>query len=284
MQLTDHLHQLSIPFSVPTPLGDLPRSVNLWLLVGECIVVIDSGVAGSERRVAAYLQGLGRSVAEIDWLLLTHSHPDHIGAAAALVELSGCQVAAHAAERDWIEDPQLQARQRPVPGFAGLVQGAVAVTRELDDGEVLKFDGLPELTVLHTPGHSRGSLSLWAAQAGWLVSGDAIPVPGDLPIFDDFAAARAALQRLRACTPQLLLSSWQEEVRGPGAARRLEAATAWLEQLATRVRQEAPQVAGDPDPLAFCRRLVPRLGLPAVAVNPLVARSLAACLAPHGEE
>lgn len=279
MQLTPHLHQLTIPFTVPTPLGDLPRSVNLWLLLGPRIVVIDSGVAGSEGLVAAYLQGLGRSVAEIDWLLLTHSHPDHIGAAAALVAASDCRVAAHAAERDWIEDPQLQARQRPVPGFAGLVRGAVTVTRELGDGEVLRFDGLPELTVLHTPGHSRGSLSLRAAGEGWLVGGDAVPVPGDLPIFDDFPAALASLRRLRAHAPELLLSSWQEEVCGAGVARRLEAATAWLEQLATLARQQAPQVAGDPDPLALCRRLAPHLGLPAAAVNPLVARSLAACLA-----
>lgn len=174
MQLSPVLHQLTVRFTVPTPAGPLPRSANLWILVGRRLVVIDSGVAGAEEKLSSYLHGLGRTPQEIDWLLLTHSHPDHIGAAAAVVESSGCRVAAHRAERGWIEDPQLQLRERPVPGFNQLVQGPVAVARELVDGEVLHFDGLPPLTVLHTPGHSMGSLSFWAPSERWLVSGDAV--------------------------------------------------------------------------------------------------------------
>ena len=56
MQLTPHLHQLTIPFTVPTPCGALPRTVNLYVLVGRRITLIDSGVAGSETQVVAYLQ------------------------------------------------------------------------------------------------------------------------------------------------------------------------------------------------------------------------------------
>jgi glyoxylase-like metal-dependent hydrolase (beta-lactamase superfamily II) len=279
MQLAPQLHQLTIPFTVPTPGGPLPRSANLWILTGRRIVVIDSGVAGAEAAIATYLRPLGRSLDEIDWLLLTHSHPDHIGAAAALVGASGCRVAAHGAERGWIEDPQRQLRERPVPGFNQLVQGAVSVARELVDGERLELDGLPPLTVLHTPGHSRGSLSLWAATEGWLVSGDAVPVPGDLPIFDDHAAAVASVARLRACGATLLLSSWQSECAGEAVATRLDAAAAWLRALKALAQEEAPRIEGDPDPLALCRLLAPRVGLPPAAVNPLVARSFAACLA-----
>jgi hydroxyacylglutathione hydrolase len=279
MQLAPQLHQLTVRFTVPTPAGPLPRTANLWILVGRRIVVIDSGVAGCAETLGAYLRGLGRSPQEIDWLLLTHGHPDHIGAAAAVVEASGCRVAAHGAERSWIEDPQLQLRERPVPGFNQLVHGSVPVARELTDGERLHFDGLPPLTVLHTPGHSKGSLSLWAPTEGWLVTGDAVPVPGDLPIFDDHAAAVASVRRLRACGAQLLLSSWQSECAGEAVAARLDAAEAWLRELKALALEHAPRVAGDSDPLALCRLLAPRLGLPPAAVNPLVARSLAACAA-----
>ena len=279
MQLSPVLHQLTVRFTVPTPAGPLPRSANLWILVGRRLVVIDSGVAGAEEKLSSYLHGLGRTPQEIDWLLLTHSHPDHIGAAAAVVESSGCRVAAHRAERGWIEDPQLQLRERPVPGFNQLVQGPVAVARELVDGEVLRFDGLPPLTVLHTPGHSMGSLSFWAPSERWLVSGDAVPIPGDLPIFDDHAAAVASVQRLRGCWAGLLLSSWQSECAGEAIAPRLDAAAAWLQELKALAQEHAPRVAGDPDSLALCSLLAPRLGLPQAAVNPLVARSFAACLA-----
>lgn len=218
MQLTPHLHQLTIPFTVPTPWGALPRTVNLYLLVGRRITLIDSGVAGCEKQIVAYLHRLGRRPEEIEQLLLTHSHPDHIGAAAAVVALSGCRVAAHEAERTWIEDPARQAQERPVPGFASLVQGAVTVERLLSDGEELEIDGAPALTVLHTPGHSAGSLSLWAQTEGWLVSGDTVPVPGELPIFDDYRASVASLQRLQACRADLLLSAWQPEAQGGGRA------------------------------------------------------------------
>jgi glyoxylase-like metal-dependent hydrolase (beta-lactamase superfamily II) len=155
----------------------------------------------------------------------------------------------------------------------------VPVARELGDGERLRFAGLPELTVLATPGHSRGSLALWAKQEGWLLGGDAVPVPGELPIFDDYPAALASVERLRACAPGLLLSSWQEETHGAEVERRLAVATEWLRQLKEAAQTAAAQVANDPDPLALCRLVAPRLGLPPAAVNPLVARSLAACLA-----
>jgi glyoxylase-like metal-dependent hydrolase (beta-lactamase superfamily II) len=279
MSLPPYLHPLTLPFTVPAPGGPLPRSVTFWLLAGHRLVAIDAGVSGAEVPLAELLARLGRAPRELEWLLLTHSHPDHLGGAAGLVAASGCRVAAHPAERGWIEDPTLQARQRPVPGFDQLVGGAVSVARDLADGEVLAFDGLPGLTVLHTPGHSAGSVSIWAEEEGWLVSGDAVPVPGDLPILDDCAAAERSLARLRACAPRLLLSSWQAPAEGPEVAKRLDAAAAWLREVRALVRAWAPRVAGDPDPLALCREVAPRLGLPPGAVNPLVARSLAACLA-----
>lgn len=282
MQLRPQLHQLTLPFTVPTPGGPLPRSVSLWLLTGPRIVAIDAGVAGAEVAIGALLGEVGRAARELDWLLLTHSHPDHIGGAAGVVDASGCRVAAHAAERGWIEDPALQARERPVPGFDQLVHGKVALARELRDGEVLRFDGLPALTVLHTPGHSAGSVSFWAADEGWLVSGDAVPVPGDLPIFDDFAGAERSLARIRACAPTMLLSSWQPLAQGDEVGRRLDAAVDWQHQVRDLTLAWAPKVAGDPDPLALCRQVAPRLGLPPGAVNPIVARSLAACLRAAG--
>jgi glyoxylase-like metal-dependent hydrolase (beta-lactamase superfamily II) len=278
MSFPPYLHPLTLPFTVPTPGGPLPRSVTFWLLTGPRLVAVDAGVAGAETPLAELLARLGRSPSEVEWLLLTHSHPDHLGGAAGLVAASGCRVAAHSAERGWIEDPALQARQRPVPGFDRLVGGGVAVARELADGEVLRFEGLPALTVLHTPGHSTGSLSFWAEEEAWLVSGDAVPVPGDLPILDDCAAAERSLARIRACAPRLLLSSWQAPAEGAEVEQRLDAAAAWLREVRALARAWAPKMAGDPDPLALCREVAPRLGLPPGAVNPLVARTLAACL------
>lgn len=277
MQMTPHLHQLTLPFTVSTPLGPLPRAVNVFVVIGKRITLIDSGVRGAEEQIGDYLAQIGRGFEEVETLILTHSHPDHVGAARAIRSLTGCRVVAHQAERTWIEDTELQEQQRPVPGFRLLVEGSVPVDQSLRDGERLLPAGGPPLEVLHTPGHSAGSISLWSAEEGVLLTGDAVPVPGDLPIFDDYPAAVASLKRLQARKANLLLSAWDRPHAGDEVQQCLEASLAWLERIRSAACQEA---AADPkpDPLALCRRVVLRLGLPPTAANPLVARSFMACL------
>ncbi|NTV12795.1 MAG: MBL fold metallo-hydrolase [Desulfobulbaceae bacterium] len=278
MQISTHVHLLTIPFQVPiTPELKLERFVNLFLIYGEKeITLVDSGVAGAEARIGAYLAATGRRPAEIRRLILTHSHPDHLGGAAAIRRLTGCEVAAHQAERSWIEDTELQAAARPVPGFRGLVGGPVEVDRLLADGEQLLLDGLP-LTVLHTPGHSPGSISLYLPDDRVLISGDAVPLPGDLPIFTDWQASLASLTRLRELTGvEWLLSAWDQPRQREEVATVLAAGQAWLERIRGCVGEEAEKSSSS-DPLALCRAVVARLGLPPAAVNPLVAKSFAAC-------
>jgi glyoxylase-like metal-dependent hydrolase (beta-lactamase superfamily II) len=279
MQISAHVHQLKVPFQIPlSPEIKLARFVNLFLIYGEQeIFLVDSGVAGAEAMVIDYLAATGRRPEEIRRLLLTHSHPDHLGGAAAIRRLSGCEVAAHPAEREWMEDTELQATQRPVPGFRQLVGGPVRVDRQLAEGEKIALDDLT-LEVLHTPGHSPGSLSLYLAADRLLISGDAVPLPGDLPIFTDWSASVASLTRLQGIAGvETLLSSWDQPRRGSEVATSLAAGLDWLARIKACVAEEAGEIAPG-DPLTLCRAVVARLGLPPAAVNPLVARSFAACL------
>lgn len=274
MQLAPHLHQLTIPFFVPLPQGRLERFVNLWILFGETVTLIDSGVAGAEEAIAATLAENGQSLAQLDTLLLTHSHPDHIGSARSIVAASSCRVFAHAAERLWIEDVALQQRERPVPGFATLVAGGAAVAAELRDGQPLDAPG-GVLTVMHTPGHSPGSLSFWQESHGVLICGDSVPLPGELPIIDDPAAALCSLQRLQQCGAAQLLSSWDVPRCGGEVASTLARGVAWLEEIKAAVTAAGAD-SEDDGGMALCREVTVRLGLPAAAVNPLVARTFVA--------
>ncbi len=277
MQITPHIHIVTIPFSVPLRRGPLPRVVNVFLVCGETVLLVDSGVAGAEQRIFEYLRELGRQPEEIATLVLTHSHPDHVGAAAAIKAAICCTVAAHAAEWHWIEDTELQQRERPVPGFHELVGGPVAVDRSVAEGDRFELGEGVTLEVLPTPGHSAGSLSLWDRRAGVLITGDAVPVPGEMPIFTDFAASLASLERLRSCGADLLLSAWGEPVRGDGVERLLGESRAWLERIRETVQSTAAEgFAADPPEL--CRRVVAKLGLPDAAANLLTARSFMACL------
>jgi hydroxyacylglutathione hydrolase len=279
MQITDHIHALKIPFQITDPSGQkIARFVYAFLIYGEKICLIDSGVAGSEKIILDYLKKTGRSPEEISRLILTHAHPDHIGAAAAIKHISGCTVAAHAAEKAWIEDVDLQAKERPVPGFFSLVGGSVPVDQTLQEGDVLHLESDLTLRVLHTPGHSPGSLSLWLDEDGALFSADAVPIAGDMPIYQDILSSVRSLQSL-AAVPEIkhLLAAWDEPRRGSEAYRIMNEGLQYLQSIHSNVLKVAGANPGI-SPMELCLRTLELLGLPPIMANPLVAASFQASL------
>jgi glyoxylase-like metal-dependent hydrolase (beta-lactamase superfamily II) len=218
MQVAPSIHAVRHSFRVPIAPGiALERFVYSYLIFGETITLIDTGVAGGEVQIFDAVRSGGRDPSEIALIILTHSHPDHIGAARAIRQATSCSIAAHPAERAWIEDVELQNRERTVPGFATLVGGSVQIDHELLEGDSIEPDDTRagEMLVLHTPGHSPGSISLFMQRNGVLFSGDAIPVPGDLPVYDDAFASVRSVQRLcRLGGIRFLLSAWDEPKKG----------------------------------------------------------------------
>jgi hydroxyacylglutathione hydrolase len=274
MQITEHIHALKVPFQVTDSAGSrVSRFVYVYLIYGEKILVIDSGVSSTEHIILDYLEKTGRAPQEISQLVLTHSHPDHLGAAKALQIASGCSIAAHAAERAWMEDVHLQYRDRPVPGFHSLVGGSIRVDRTLEDGEVLDLGGDLSLMVIHTPGHSRGSISLWLREEGALFSADAIPVAGDMPIYEDVRQSVRSIQCLKTIPGiNLLLAAWDEPRRGERACQIMDEGLAYLQQIHEAVLKVAGSDA-QMDSMELCLRTLEEMNMPHSLANPLVARS-----------
>ena len=282
MQITDHIHALKIPFQITDPSGqNIPRFVYVFLIYGERICLIDSGVTFSEKIILDYLKATGRNPQEISTLILTHAHPDHMGAAAAIKNISHCAVAAHAAKTAWIEDVDLQAKERPVPGFRTLVGGSVQVDRTLQEGDILHLGGGLTLKVLHTPGHSPDSISLWLAEDGALFSADAIPIAGDMPIYQDILASLRSIEKL-ASIPEIkhLLAAWDEPRAGSEAYRIMDEGLQYLLRIHSSVLKVAGANPGmgPADTMQLCRQVLTELGLPRIMANPLVAASFQASL------
>lgn len=106
---------------------------------------------------------------EIEAIVLTHAHFDHIGGVDAIRKDKGCPVYLHDAEADWLTDPELNGSSR-WPDIGGPVVTAPA-EYALDDKMKLKLLG-ETFDVLYTPGHSPGSVSL--AWNGHLFCGDVL--------------------------------------------------------------------------------------------------------------
>jgi hydroxyacylglutathione hydrolase len=277
MQVSQHVHALKIPFTIPlSPTLVVNRFVYVYLIFGKRITLIDAGVAGTERTIFEYLEGNGRQPSEIATLVLTHAHPDHIGAARAIKDATGCTVVAHRAEQGWIEDVARQARERPVPGFDRLVGGPVGVDRLVTDGEEMELGGLRG-RVVATPGHSPGSISLWLADDAALFCGDALPAAGEMPIYEDVLASAASIARLAAIDGiKVLCPAWRDPCCGKPAYEAIAAGRDYLRRVHEATARAT--AAEPPRSEAWRRRILAELGLAAMAVNPLVARSLEAHL------
>lgn len=278
MQIGRQVHQLKIPFKLEiTPGKMLERFVNVWLIYGKNICLIDSGVAGSKELIFHSLRQSGREPREISLLLLTHAHPDHVGGAVSLQKAVGFKIAAHEGDKLWIEDTELQFNERPIPDFHKIVEGPVKVDRVLPDGDSLSVADGDTLKVIHTPGHSKGHLSFWYPVERLLFCGDCVPVPGDLPIYEDVAALVRSIKALKSIPGvDLLLSSWDEPRRGPDITRVIQRGLSYIQRIHQAVRDA--RANGITEPPAVAAFVSEKLFIRGAAANPLFARTIAAHL------
>jgi glyoxylase-like metal-dependent hydrolase (beta-lactamase superfamily II) len=274
MQITPHIHALR------TPLGPTPdRFVHVYLVYGDSITLIDTGFNGSEKLVAEYIRSTGRDPSGIGMVILTHSHPDHIGSVKAIRDLTGCVVAAHPLDRPAIESVDLMHLREPAPGVPPLVGGPVPVGRLLRDGDSISPGKGLTLEVLHMPGHTPGSIALLLREEMVLFTGDTAQVPGRAPVYPDPVALVRSIHRLKGIPGiRHFLPAHDMPAEGDAAYRRLEDSLAWIRRVHAAVRGAASEIPGTPDPQDLAGKVLAELGIPPGAAPPLAARTFLADL------
>lgn len=169
------IHLLKIPFG--------PVWTGVILIKGESNILIDSGATGDDvdKYIIPALHSLGITIENIDYLVNTHSHGDHIGGNFRLRQLGDFQVAAFEAMAPKIMDPvpyAIQTRTR-FPEYSPAPQSqlqGIPVDVILKDGEILA----QRLQVIHTPGHDNDCVCWYDLKTKTIITGDSLQANGTI--------------------------------------------------------------------------------------------------------
>lgn len=162
--------------------------VSAYILVrsGEAAIV-DTGLAGSAKTIETSLTGLGLDWSAVGHLILTHKHGDHVGSAVDVLD-----------------------RATDAVGYAGKGDiRAISTPRPLT--EVGDGDTVLGMTIVTTPGHTPGSISVFDPAASVLIAGDALrtadgrPTPPGAEFSEDMGLAKELIIKIGDLTFETLL-------------------------------------------------------------------------------
>lgn len=193
--MLEPLEVLPRTYQITLPLPFELSSVNVYLIpLDEAWMLVDCGLGTQESFdvLQGQLQSIGVEWSSIREILLTHTHPDHVGQAKRLLELTGARLSL---QRDELDQLLKIARTHSKPGWlddvlvwAGVPQPLIerievafmrmkpnfpelTPDRILEGGEVLQT-AIGPLELILTPGHSPGHLALYSEPHRTLFSGD----------------------------------------------------------------------------------------------------------------
>ena len=167
---------------------------NVVLLADERMAVVDTGISGNGEAIVSYIRKIGRSPSDLRWIIVTHFHFDHSGSAAELHELTGAQIVAHRDETEPGPDGTLLLRkgnegespptwyrwaQRVAGGGGGPRPPReprrfpdTPVHETVEHGDVVPC--MAGLRIIHSPGHTPGSISPLLTGPRALFLGDSV--------------------------------------------------------------------------------------------------------------
>ena len=154
-------------------LKHLDLKSNIEGLVTNCYIIEDEVTketmvidpAGEVDKIIELLDILGSN---LKYIYLTHCHVDHIGAVNALRESKGGKILIYLDEAEGLENPEIN-----LSGVLTSMPISIEPDARVNEADVLHI-GEQEFKVIHTPGHTKGSSSLYCEKEGFVFSGDTL--------------------------------------------------------------------------------------------------------------
>ncbi len=200
---------------------------NAYVIAGEGLTVIDTGIPGSGKKILSYIRDtLHRDPSGIKTVIITHFHTDHVGGIPALKGAApGLKIAAHERDAGFISGQKTLPRYSGIKGvllkiFTLLMSPVVPVDILLRDG-----DRIAGLVCIHLPGHTPGSIGLLDEETGTLFAGDLLrwdgtalsEGPGGFTM--DVPASRDSIRKISLLRFDTLLIGHGKPLRPEAAAK-----------------------------------------------------------------
>ena len=186
---------------------------NIYIIPGRENTIVDTGT-GLNMKETLYGIKIYLDPEDVDQIVLTHEHFDHVGGANRLKEVSDAEIIAHRDAVDTLKSGK--------SAFAKLLDAEMPKI----DVDIVVVDenklvlGDEEFKVLHTPGHSKGSICLYNEENGVLFSGDTVFTYGDFGRYDfpggDFNQLVKSIERLANLNVRSLYPGHGEHVLEDG--------------------------------------------------------------------
>jgi len=151
------------------------RGANCYLVTsGTGMLVIDTGMPGNGNRIVNYIKGLGKKPSDINYVVLTHADIDHVGSAAEIKKMTSAKLAIHEDEAAVLTGKTRGKHVKGLPGLLFKLMSPLVRFHTVEPDIILKDNmDIAGFKVIHTPGHTNGSICLY--QSGKIIFvGDAL--------------------------------------------------------------------------------------------------------------
>jgi hydroxyacylglutathione hydrolase len=212
-----------------------PSWSYVYLVVGKRLAFVDTGLPEYFEFIKGYVAGLGHQWRDVCFIINTHVHGDHVGCNKALKNICEAKLAVHTLDAKYIENPDdfLKDTFKHAPQSEDYRRQAKSWKDNVDvflkDGDRIELGGVT-LEVVHTPGHTRGSICLYDRERKTLFSGDALqgttafvkefgPVTG---LYTDVDAYVRSIQRLVNMDIDLILPGHPDIIKKSDVPKELQ--------------------------------------------------------------
>ena len=207
---------------------------NCYLVTsGQEMVLIDAGMRGSSRKVAKYLTKMGKNLADIKYIFITHADIDHVGGAAEMKKSTGAKIVIHAGDAGVLAGTDKGRNLKGIMGLLKLLSPIMHAAPVQADIVLKENTEIAGYKIISTPGHSDGSISIYIPGKVIFV-GDALradqsgnPKRPSKMLAADMVQAKESVQLIAGLDFDALLVGHGAPVRGNASARVKELLANW---------------------------------------------------------